>query len=170
MIFAMLLFFWTTNAQKDCGVNFAAHSGERSLYCKYCDESVKFTIPIKIKFNSTRICDAYNKASGVTAEAKCKFNSLIYYISYLYFKGWYDGNSFADQKCFGLNNPRIKHAAYQGADRELGNKNFSFEDYEVEGYLKFMVDAKKYIDVSSYNDGFRLSAKWALLVIRESCN
>jgi hypothetical protein len=170
-IFALILLiiFSKTYAQEYCGVNFTAYSGQRSVYCKYCDENSTFVVPIKIQFNSTRICNTFKNPNEATAESKCKYNSLKYYISYCYFIGWYSGNSFASKKCYGKNNPNNKHAVYQGVDKEIGLKDYSFEDYELKKYMQLILDIRNYIDLSSYNEGIRISKEYSRLCIIESC-
>ena len=168
-IFILLIFNYT-KAQKYCSFSFEAYSKERSVYCEYCNKSYKFIIPTKIKYNKKDICNIMNNPSSATDEAKCKFNSLNWYITYLYFKGWYDGNAFADEKCSSINNPSHKHSAYQGKDRNIGLKQFSYTEYEVESYFSFMEDAKQYIDYGSYLAGKRTAASWALSCLSESCN
>ncbi len=173
LLFLSIIYF--SNAQEYCGVSFSAYSKKTYVRCKYCNESSELIVPYRIKFNRTLICDTYNNAlqkntSLSSVEGKCKFNSIILYMSAKYFFGWASSYNFPRQKCLGNNNPSNNHVAYVDIVEDVGLKEYSFEDYELKAMIDSMEEARSYIDYASFQQGRSVSAEYAIGVIQNSCN
>lgn len=114
------LFFFNAFGQKYCGSSFSANSIKRSVSCKYCDDKVELIIPIKIKFNRSSIYNILNFTEYASDEGKCQFNSIILLLQSKYYAGWLLANDFTNEKCYGLENPKNNHYAYQNEDIDVG--------------------------------------------------
>lgn len=78
-------------------------------------------------------------------------------------------NDFTNEKCYGLENSKNNHYAYQNEDIDVGLIDYSLEDYQVEYYISAVEKTKNHIDYSSYLEGKKISALYALECLRSSC-
>jgi hypothetical protein len=171
-LFILMFFTIITNnsiAQQYCSVHFEAHSIKRAEYCKYCNKSSEFTVPYKINFQKKIICNTLYYPKNASSEEKCKTESLMYYITYLYYCGWYNGNAFYHEKCSSINNPNSLHEVYRRDDVDVGIKQYDCEDYELKAKVESMESTKNYIDKSSYKEGTNVSISYSLECIKFSC-
>jgi len=172
--FFFTLFFlsiiYCVNAQEHCNVYFNAYSKKIGAYCKYCNESKTFIIPSKIKFNRTLVCESFQNVSNASSEGKCKVSAIISYLAFLYYTSWYKGNAFYSEKCYSSNNPKETHAAYQGDAEDVGLKEYSFDDLEAQAGMDSIEETRSYIDYGSFQEGRSVSAKYAIGVLKNSCN
>jgi hypothetical protein len=172
--FFFTLFFlsiiYCSNAQEHCTGNFEAYSRKIVAYCKYCNESKTFIIPSKIKFNKTLVCESLQNIDNASSEGKCKAVAIVNYLTFLYYTLFYKGNAFYSEKCYNSNNPKETHAAYLGEAEDVGLKQYSFDDLEAQAGMDSIEETRSYIDYGSFQEGRSESAKYAIGVLKNSCN
>ena len=163
------LFIISAKAQIYCDTYFSAYSIEVGVKCKYCNEKRTFILPEKIKFNRTLVCESFKNPLNTTTEGKCKLSTILHYITSMYWNTWAESNSFASQKCLGIENPNYTHKAYEFDPIDVGIKDYEIEKEKLESLMKDMDDYKYSMDDLSYQAGRKASAKYSIKVLTNSC-
>lgn len=166
----LLSIVYCINAQEHCNGIFEAYSKKTGTYCKYCNESLTFIIPSKIKFNRTLVCESFQNPSNASSEGHCKFNAITFYLTFLYYNAWYKSNAFNLVKCYSINNPKDTHKAIERDAEDVGLKEYIYDDLEAKSDMAIIEETRSYIDYASFQQGRSVSAKYAIGVIQNSCN